>query len=224
MPREISRQLSVLFLVLISFLFFPGFFKSWLPPGQKCWQAILQIKFEGESYLSSGLSDRLKVMAEAEWHGFLEEDGLDFIIYYLASYLNKCEFWPEKSEKREYRLKSLPLVPPDFRVDYVEGLEKEIRFYYSFRPPEITWPGEDASVSFKVLLPSAPWPFKKDPRPDMILKTTGSRIVTVERTALEKPVVQREFFWQAEVYDRYLQQKREIFSTWLKLFLKRLSS
>ncbi|MBC7363302.1 MAG: hypothetical protein H5U07_02010 [Candidatus Aminicenantes bacterium] len=160
-------------------------------------------------------------MAEAVWHGLLEEDGLDFIIYHLASNLKR---WEIQLGKKSLRLKSPPFPRPDFRVDYVEGLEKEIRFYYSFQPSEIIWSGENTAVSFKLLLPSSPRAFKKEPGANDLIKTTGSRIVVIERKALENPVVQKEVFWQAEVSDRLLPQKKEVFSVWLKLFLKRLSS
>ena len=214
-------KLPVFLVILGSFLFFQIFSNSFPASPQRFWQAILQIKVEGEFVPSPGLSAPGKFMVEAEWPGFLEEDGPDFIIYHFDSHLNNWKLW---TEENGFQKPTASLIRPVFCVDYVEGLEKEIRFYYSFRPAEIDWPGENTPVPSKLLLPSAPWPLKKDPGLQAVLKTTGSRIITLERTALENPIFQREFSWQAEIFDRVTHQKIESFSVWLKLQLKELPS
>lgn len=186
----------------------------------RVWKAVLQIKIEGELFPPphSASTPRAHFVVEAEWHGFLEEDGLDFIIYHLESYLNNWKIW--SGEKNEPELKE-KLMSPIFRLDYVEGLEKEVRFYYSFSPSEIAVPGQSSHNPLRFLLPSSPWPARKEPV-EVIITRQGSRVVAVDRKALEQPSCQKEFLWKGEIPELRPHRFKESFSVWLRLELKKL--
>lgn len=201
----------LLFLILIKAE--PGEIKN-------IWHVVLYIKAEGEaiSLESYSKSSRASFIIDASWQGFLEEDGQDFIIYRLESSLKNWKIWTGEGDSINF-LKTT--VNPVFCLDYVEGLEEEVRFYYSFNPSEIIWAEGPGLPQPKFLLPSAPWQLKKEAVENR-MKVQGQRLPIIERAVLNNPAYSSEFFWKAEIHDPLSGRLRETLSVRLALHIKKL--
>ncbi len=206
------------FMVVLSFFLITV--RAWAEEIKTFWQVVLSIKAEGDSFSPepSPKSPRVSFMIEAGWQGFLEEDGQDFIIYRLESYLNNWKIWTGEGDSL-HPLKTQ--VNPVFCLDYVEGLEDEVRFYYSFTPLEIIWAEDSGKGQHKLLLPSAPWQPKKDTVENKI-KVWGQRLPIVARAVFNNPEYREEFLWKAEIYEPPSGRLKETLSVRLTLSVKKL--
>gem|GEM_PF-931348 len=158
------------------------------------WQVTLRLQVQGDFRTGQAAGKGGVYLLEAGWSGFLEEDGPDFIIYHLGSQLRRWEVrtadgqpWPD------------PIPSPGLKLDYVEGKEEEINFYYSFDPEVIDCPADPAGHRIKLVLPDVPWSRVLEKMPWFKRKIiSGQRTIELQRSQLTGREIRKEFNWIEE--------------------------
>lgn len=142
------------------------------------WQVTIRLLVQGDFRTGPATEKSGVYLLEAGWSAFLEEDGPDFIIYHLGSQLFRWEVrtadgqpWPG------------PIPSPELKLDYVEGKEEEINFYYSFDPEVIDCSADPAGHRIKLVLPDVPWSRVLEKMPWFKRKTiSGQRTIELQRS------------------------------------------
>lgn len=158
------------------------------------WQLALKLQVRSDFRATLTQETSGGYVLEINWSGFLEEDGLDFIIYHLGSAPARWEFVAPAGQG------PVPFVPaPAFRLDYVEGKEEEINFYYSFNPEVISFSENSSSSRVGLVLPALPWPRSSEKIPWLERKLiSGVRNLSLLRNQLSQTEVRKEFSWEEE--------------------------
>jgi len=156
------------------------------------WQLRLNLKIEGNIAVTFYRETGGTYLLEIDWLGFLEEDGLDFVIYHLGSCSSRSEFCPFAPGSQ-----AVPVAPPEMKLDYVEGRVEQINFFYSLHPDTVVCTATAFSRPVKFNLPSLPWsrPKERDPQPRRRL-LKGVRSLTLPRSLLNKDTIRQEFSWE----------------------------
>ncbi|MBC7348828.1 MAG: hypothetical protein H5U05_02525 [Candidatus Aminicenantes bacterium] len=189
-PARPASPATALILLAVSMFFLS---LPILAQSGRFWQLAFKLQIQGDfRATSSGTPDGQYSLA-SDWCGFLEEDGLDFIIYHLGSATVRWQLTIETKEPG-------PSIPePRLKLDYVQGNEEEIVFYYSFEPEIIAWPA-DSSFKGSVVLPSVPWVRAADKIPWFKRRITrGDQNLNLPRSLLARNEIRREFNWEEEV-------------------------
>lgn len=164
------------------------------PPGQ-FWQIIIRLQINSDFIGLAYEQPAGSYLLEIDWVGFLEEDGLDFIIYHLGSGIVRWEF---SSPAEKTGATNIPV--PEFKLDYVEGKEEIINFYYSFNPETVACPGISPDSQIRLPLPAIGWSpsgeRKFRPKRKII---SGRRELSLQRSRLEKQETRQEFSWEEEI-------------------------
>ncbi|NPV82734.1 MAG: hypothetical protein HPY46_03995 [Candidatus Aminicenantes bacterium] len=158
------------------------------------WQVTLRLQVQGDFRTGPATEKSDLYLLEAGCSGFLEEDGPDFIIYHLGSQLFRWEVrtadgqpWPG------------PIPSPELKLDYVEGKEEEINFYYSFDPEVIDGPEGPAGQRIKLVLPDVPWSRVLEKMPWFKRRViSGQRTIELQRSQLAGKEIRKEFNWIEE--------------------------
>ncbi|MBC7350601.1 MAG: hypothetical protein H5U05_11615 [Candidatus Aminicenantes bacterium] len=189
-PARPAFPLGSLILLALSifFLSLPGQTQS-----GRFWQLTIKIQVQGDFYPATSGMPAGNYWLASDWCGFLEEDGLDFIIYHLGSATVR---WQLNIETKEPE----PSIPePRLKLDYVQGNEEEIVFYYSFEPETIAWP---ATSTFKgsIVLPSVPWVGAAEKIPWFKRRIIrGDQNLSLPRSLLARNEIRREFNREEEI-------------------------
>lgn len=159
------------------------------------WRLALRIQVQSDFQMSPSGQAAGTFFLEVGWAGFLEEDGPDFIVYHLGSEPARWELKPEAGPP------SPASVPgPELRLNYVEGKEEEIIFYYDFNPEIIDYPGSTSGGRLRLILPAVPWPGKADKIPWFNRRVIGGeRNLSLPRKLLDRSEARKEFNWEEEV-------------------------
>jgi hypothetical protein len=168
---------------------------------EKFWQVFFKLEISGE-YKSSA-SDYLQgfYCLDLEWLGFLEEDGLDFIIYHLGLYPSRWEI-TEKSAtgvltSSEDGKREVPV--PGFRLEYVRGEEKEIYFYFSVDNLSIPLNKLPGLPETRLIFPSIPWT-PVPPDESRVRKIiSGQKLLVIPREKLKLHDFEQRFDWVEEM-------------------------
>lgn len=180
---------AVIFLALFSF---PGVQTA----GEqgRFWQLTIRLQVQGDFRTGPAAGKGGVYLLEAGWSGFLEEDGPDFIIYHLGSEAFRWEVRTADGQPLPG-----PIPSPGLKLDYVEGKEEEINFYYSFDPEVIDCPGDLAGHRIKLVLPDVPWSRVLEKMPWFKRKTiSGQRTIALQRSQLKGREIKKEFNWIEE--------------------------
>lgn len=170
------------------------------------WQVFFQLQVLGE-YRNLTAEIEGNYFLEVEWLAFLEEDDLDFIIYHLGAYPSCWELAEKTPEgiftnsinRGTKNNKILDLPPPEFRLEYIQGEEKEIIFYFSLRNLPIPVSKNHSLPEAKLFFPSVPWKQNVDEESRMKKKITGQKIISLPRSKLESNECQERFSWTEEI-------------------------
>lgn len=163
----------------------------------RSWQVSFNLHIQGEYQVASSNPSAGYYLLETEWYGFIEEDGLDFIIYHLGT----CQpHWllTASIEQEPLSTISLSIPPPNLKLDYIEGKEQEISFYYSLEPEVISHSGQELPGEINLLLPSIPWNRRRPEELQIKRKVQGIRDISFPRKDLNRNEVQKTFSWQEE--------------------------
>lgn len=158
------------------------------------WQVTLRLQVQGDFRTGPATEKSDLYLLEAGCSGFLEEDGPDFIIYHLGSQLFRWEVRTADGQP-------FPgLIPaPELKLDYVEGKEEEINFYYSFNQEVIDFPEGPVGHRIKLVLPAVPWSRVLEKMPWFNRKiVSGQRTIKVQRSQLAGKEIRKEFKWIEE--------------------------
>lgn len=158
------------------------------------WQLTIRLQVQGDFRTGPAPEKDGLFVLEAGWSGFLEEDGPDFIIYHLGSEAFRWEVRTSDGQP-------LPvLIPaPELKLDYVEGQEEEINFYYSFKQEIINWREDPAGPGLKLVLPALPWSRVLEKMPWFKRKIiSGQRVIALPRSQLAGKEIKKEFNWIEE--------------------------
>ncbi|MDI6845976.1 MAG: hypothetical protein QME28_07555 [Candidatus Saccharicenans sp.] len=185
-PCLLVPVLIYLFLILTD--------NAWLSATQispVIWQMRLKLKIEGNIAVPFYRETDGTYLLEIDWVGFIEEDGLDFVIYHLGSCSSRSEFCPSVPGSQ-----AVPVAPPEMKLDYVEGQVEQINFFYSLHPETVVCTAAfNRPVKFR--LPSLPWSRLKgkdlQPRRRLL---KGVRGLTLPRSFLNKDTIRQEFSWE----------------------------
>ncbi len=190
--KKSKRSLPVLGLISLFLILTDD---AWLRATQNSpviWQLRLNLKIEGTIAVPFYRETGGTYLLEIDWLGFIEEDGLDFVIYHLGSCSSRSEFCPSAPESQ-----AVPVAPPELKLDYVEGQVEQINFFYSLHPGTVVCTATAFSRPVKFRLPSLPWsrPKEREPQPKRKL-LKGVREVTLPRSFLNKDTIRQEFSWE----------------------------
>ncbi|MCR4409445.1 MAG: hypothetical protein QHH43_03380 [Candidatus Saccharicenans sp.] len=180
---------AIIFLVLLSF-------STGLPAREQgqFWQVTLRLQVQGDFRTGPATEKSGLYLLEAGCSGFLEEDGPDFIIYHLGSQLFRWEVRTADGQPFPG-----PILSPGLKLDYVEGKEEEINFYYSFDPEVIDCPADPAGHRIKLVLPDVPWSRVLEKMLWFKRKTiSGQRTIELQRSQLTGKEIRKEFNWIEE--------------------------
>ncbi|MGB9894092.1 MAG: hypothetical protein ACPLRA_06725, partial [Candidatus Saccharicenans sp.] len=130
--------------------------------------------------------------------GFLEEDGLDFIIYHLNTFPGHWDISVRKGNERDISLTSR-IPRPEFKLDYVEGKEKEFIFYFSLNPSVVTYSFDSRSEGIKLVLPTVPWSKDQPEGSKIHKKIIGSQVLSIPRSLLNLDEFKQYFSWTEEI-------------------------
>ncbi len=170
------------------------------------WRLALRIQVQGDFRTSPSGQAAGTFFLDVGWAGFLEEDGPDFIVYHLGSEPARWELKPETGPPS-----SASVPGPALRLDYVEGKEEEISFYYDFNPEFIDYPGSTSGGRLRLILPAVPWSGKAEKFPRFSRKVIrGERNLSLPRNLLDRSEVRKEFNWEEEV--RFLEPDSPVIS------------
>ncbi|HEK85418.1 MAG: hypothetical protein ACPLZD_06055 [Candidatus Saccharicenans sp.] len=209
MPRaKVANLTGLPFLI---FLF--SLFKPVLPiesPGQ-FWQLCFRLQVEGTYKITSENIEGCYRL-DLEWLGFLEGDGLDFIIYHLGVYPYVWEL-REKTPRGLLTINSLgqhkanevyPFLPPELKLEYIQGSEKEIIFYFYLKslPVPIDQKAERPG-GFLLIFPSIPWKEKLNGEVSLNRKIIGQKIISIPRSRLKSDEFKENFSWAEEITPKY---------------------
>ncbi len=180
---------AITFLPVLSFL--PG---SPTPEPGQFWQMTLKLQIRADFWDGQTAEKTGHYLLDADWSGFLEEDGPDFIIYHLGSQVVR---WEVKAPDGQ---SIAALVPtPALKLDYVEGEEEEINFYYSFNPDLINYQDSPAGHRIKLVLPARPWSRSGEKIPWFRRKViSGELNLKLQRSQLALKEIRKEFNWVEE--------------------------
>jgi len=182
------------------------------------WLVIFKLEVTGEVRPTPQAEAELNFKLEAEWSGFLEEDGLDFIIYHLWSYPLRWEI----SDLKHLWIREVP--PPEFKIDYVEGKETELFFYFSLIPRVISFDASSSETTTPLVLPSLPW---SSPAPEKAVfkkKIVGQGSVSLPRSLLTNQKLERTFSWKEEIISADSSLKPVFQNNLIKIVLKIVKS
>lgn len=167
---------------------------SWplLAQSDRFWQLVLKLQIQADFRPTESGKPAGKYWLESDWCGFLEEDGLDFIIYHLGSVTGRWQLTIDTNEP-------VTLIPePRLNLDYVEGREEKIVFYFSFQP-EIIGRSEGSTFKGSIFLPSVPWVGSREKHPWFKRRIiSGDRNLSLPRSQLTRNEICREFSWEEE--------------------------
>ncbi len=166
-------------------------------PPARFWQVSFNLQIQGEYRLGGSNPLSGYYCLETEWYGFLEEDDLDFIIYHLGT---RKPHWllTANTEQHSRSTLSLLIPPPDLKLDYIEGNETEISFYYSLEPEVISHSGQEPLWEINLLMPSIPWNRRPPEEFQIKSQVLGTRDISFSREALNQNEVRKTFSWQEE--------------------------
>lgn len=175
-------------------------------PQPRLWQVFFKLQLSG-SYHCPMAEIEGNYSLEADWLGFLEEDGLDFIIYHLGPYPIRWEItektpagiftnMPSRSSKN-FKLCNLP--PPELQMEYIQGGEKEIRVYYSLKNLPVPISPSYQRSEFWLYFPSVPWKQTLTDESKIKKKIIGQKIISLPRSRLESKECQEDFSWREEI-------------------------
>ncbi|MGQ9800475.1 MAG: hypothetical protein ACUVRL_02240 [Candidatus Saccharicenans sp.] len=156
------------------------------------WQLTFKLQIQGDFRPAASGTPAGSYWLESEWCGFLEEDGLDFIIYPLGSATSRWQLTIERQG-------SGPSIPkPKLKLDYIEGQEEDIVFYFSFQPEIVGWT-LDSTYKGSIVLPSLPWLESAEKIPGFKRRIIqGDRNLSLVRSLLARNEIRREFSWDEE--------------------------
>lgn len=170
------------------------------------WRLALKIQIQGDFRTSPPGQAAGTFFLDVGWAGFLEEDGPDFIVYHLGSEPARWEAKPEAAPSP-----AASISGPELRLNYVEGKEEEISFYYDFNPEIIDYPGSTSGGRLRLILPAVPWSRTADKIPWFNRKViSGERNLSLSRILLDRNEVRKEFNWEEEV--RFLEPGSPVIS------------
>ncbi|MDI6698587.1 MAG: hypothetical protein QME85_06590 [Candidatus Saccharicenans sp.] len=184
--------LAMAAVMVLTALLYPAF---WAVRHQdRLWKLALKLQVRSDFWTSPPGKTAGTYFLEIGWAGFLEEDGPDFIIYHLGSELGRWELRPSPGQ--------VPFVQvpvPELKLNYAEGKEEEINFYYSFNPEVISYAGSSPGSQVRLVLPAVPWPRPAEKIPWINRKVTrGNRNLRLRRSLLARNEVREEFNWEEE--------------------------
>lgn len=188
-PDRLALQAVSLILLAISIFFLS---LPLVAQSGRFWRLVLKLQIQTDFRPAESMTPAGKYWLESDWYGFLEEDGLDFIIYHLGSTTGRWQLIIETNEP-------VTLIPePRLKLDYVEGREEKIFFYFSFQP-EIIGQSEDSTFKGSIFLPSVPWVGSAE-KPTWFKRriTRGDRNLSLSRIQLTRNEIRREFSWEEE--------------------------
>ncbi|MCI4445328.1 MAG: hypothetical protein JHC32_04805 [Candidatus Aminicenantes bacterium] len=167
------------------------------------WQIIFRFQSRGSYKVTSGKVEGNYTLTQ-EWLGFLEEDGPDFIIYHLEVRLISWDFTEKTSDGflavslngKDKIKKNINPKPPEFRMEYIKGEEKEICFYFSLDSLPIPINKKPGQQEWLLAFPSIPWEEKNMKEIGLKKKITGRKRVSLSREKLELPEYQENFGWE----------------------------
>lgn len=194
-----KKAILIFFFLLSLFLICPELAPG-CGPGQpaRFWQVYFKLEIKGQGHDDSGSYPSGNFFLEIDWLGFLEEDGLDFIIYHLSTFPSHWDVSARKGSEPEVSLTSR-IPAPEFKLDYVEGKEKEFIFYFSLNPSVITYSFDTRSGGIKMALPSLPWPKNQAEDSKLHKKIMGSRVLSISRSLLNHEEFKQNFNWTEEI-------------------------
>jgi len=158
------------------------------------WKLTLKLQVRSDFRTGSGGENTGSYILETAWAGFLEEDGPDFIIYHLGSELARWE-----CRLLSGLVHSNQLEAPELKLNYVEGKEEEVNFYYSFNPQIVSCSGSSSGSELRLVVPSVPWSGAVEKIPWFKRKLiSGDRNLRLGRGLLSRNEVRKEFNWEEE--------------------------
>lgn len=168
------------------------------PP--RFWQVYFKLEIKGEVHDELGSRPSGKFFLGIDWLGFLEEDGLDFIVYHLNTFPSHWDISARKGNELAVSLTST-IPTPEFKLDYVEGKEKEFIFYFSLNPSAITYSFDPRTEGIKMALSSVPWSKNQgeDSNSKLHKKIVGSRVLSISRSLLNRDEFKQNFIWTEEI-------------------------
>ncbi|MGB9907520.1 MAG: hypothetical protein ACPLRR_09070 [Candidatus Saccharicenans sp.] len=185
-PASLAGTL-ILLVIFILFLSLPAGAQS-----GRFWQLVLKLQIRGDFRPAASGTPAGNYWLESDWCGFLEEDGLDFIIYHLGSNTVRWQLAWDRKETG-------PSIPePGLKLDYVEGQEKDIIFYFSWQPEMMSFP-LDSTYKGLIILPAIPWVRSEDKSHWFKRRVIhGDRNLSLPRSQLAQQEIHREFNWEEE--------------------------
>ncbi|MCX8160952.1 MAG: hypothetical protein N3G18_08485 [Candidatus Saccharicenans sp.] len=158
------------------------------------WQITLRLQVRSDFRGGSAAQTVGEYLLEADWSGFLEEDGPDFIIYHLGAEVVRWELRLDPDKNR-----GQPVPSPQLKLDYVEGKREDLNFYYSFWPEVLSCPGISPGSQVGLVLPAIPWSRSAEKIPGFSRKViSGDRNLRLSRNRLTRNEVRQEFCWEEE--------------------------
>jgi hypothetical protein len=195
---SIKRGLATGLIAWLTLILTPGLRTE---PGDyqpaRFWQVSFKLQIQGEYRASPSDPPAGNFFLETDWYGFLEEDGLDFIIYHLGSSQVR---WlvTIRGEEGTMSVLSFSIPPPSFKLDYIEGKEEEITFYYSLEPKVINYSLQRQPGEINLVLPSIPWNQNQPEEIKLKRKVKGIRGISLPRKDLDQNEIKQAFSWQEE--------------------------
>lgn len=189
-PVRLALSAASLVLLAISIIFI--FSLPLLAQTGRFWQLVLKLQIQADFNRAASGTPAGKFWLESDWFGFLEEDGLDFIIYHLGSATGRWQLTIETNEPVTH------IPEPRLKLDYVEGQTENIVFYFSFQP-EMIGRSEDSTFKGSIFLPSVPWSGSTEKTPWLKRRIIrGDRNLSLPRSQLTRSEIRREYSWEEE--------------------------
>jgi len=165
------------------------------------WQVFFKLEVSGEYKSSASIQLEGFYHLDLEWLGFLEEDGLDFIIYSLGFYPSRWEITEKSasgvSTSSGDQTQAVPV--PGFRLEYIRGEEKEIYFYFSLDSLSIPLNKLPCLPETKLILPSIPWTPGTPDESHVRKIVSGQKLLVIPREKLRLQEFQQKFSWAEEI-------------------------